>query len=279
MTGKQVPFGVTLIDITNRYSAWYDVLERRRSHRRFDPRQAISPERIAALKRVCEEFRPFTAARSVLVTESSEDVFRGVVGSYGKVTGARAFIAFIGDMTNPNVQEMAGYTGEGVVLETTVLGLNTCWVGGFFRPEIAGRMIGAKEHERVLAVTPVGYARLNPSVHEAVMSGFGRHHRREPLSSLVSGLEENRWPEWVRASLEAARLAPSAINRQPWKFLVEPDAVTVSVRLRGPDFGVSRRLDCGIAMLHIELGSASCGIRGQWEFLEAPGVARFIREA
>lgn len=263
--------------IESRFPAWYGVLERRRSHRQFDPRQTISPERLATMKRVCEEFRPFPAARSVLVTDSPQDVFKGVVGSYGKVTGARAFIAFVGDMTNPSVQEMAGYTGEGIVLEATALGLNTCWVGGFFRPEVTGKLVGAKDHERVLAVTPVGYARLSPSVHEAVMSGFGRHHRREPLSKLASGLEEGRWPEWVRAALEAARLAPSAINRQPWKFRVEPDAIGVSVRLRGPDFGVSKRLDCGIAMLHIELGAASYGVRGRWEFLKAPGVARFVR--
>ncbi|MEW6142067.1 MAG: nitroreductase family protein [Chloroflexota bacterium] len=265
--------------IESRYSAWYGVLERRRSHRRFDLRQVISSERLAALKRVCGEFRPFPAARSVLVTDSPEDVFKGVVGSYGKVTGARTCIAFIGDMTNPNVQEMAGYTGEGIVLEATALGLNTCWVGGFFRPEVTGKLAGTRENERVLAVTPVGYAKLSPSVHEAVMSGFGRHHRRELLSKLVSGLEESRWPEWVRAALEAARLAPSAVNRQPWMFRVEPEAITVSVRLRGPDFGVSKRLDCGIAMLHIELGAASCGVRGGWEFLKAPVVARFVASA
>jgi len=261
--------------IESRYSAWYGVLERRRSHRRFDPRQAVSPERLAALKRVCDGFRPFPAARSVLVTDFTEDVFRGIVGSYGKVTGARTFIAFVGDMTNPNVQEMVGYTGEGVVLEATALGLNTCWVGGFFHPEVTGKLAGTNEHERVLAVTPVGYARISPSLQEMVMSGFGRHHRREPLSSLVSGLEEGRWPEWVRAALEAARLAPSAINRQPWKFHVGLNVINVSVRIRGPDFGVSKRLDCGIAMLHLELGAASCGVRGRWEFLKAPDVARF----
>jgi len=264
--------------IESRYSAWYSVLERRRSHRRFDPRQTISPERLTALKRVCEEFRPFPAARSVLVEDSPEDVFKGVIGSYGKVTGARSFIAFVGDMTDPNVQEMVGYTGEGIILEATVLGLNTCWVGGFFRPGVTGKLVGVKEHERVLAVTPVGYTRPSPSVHEAVMSGFGRHHRRELLSKLTSGLPGSRWPEWVRVALEAARLAPSAINRQPWNFRVGPDSITVLVRLRGPDFGVSKRLDCGIAMLHIELGAASCGIRGRWELLKAPKVARFVKE-
>jgi nitroreductase len=259
-----------------RFPRWYSVIDRRRSHRQYNPKQPIASELLDALKRACEEFRPFPAARSVLVAESPVDVFKGLVGSYGKVTGAPAFIAFIGDMTHPNVQEMTGYSGEGIILEATALGLNTCWVGGFFKPDVAARLTGAKDHERVLAVTPVGYGRLSPTVEEVVMSGFGRHHRREPLSKLVSSVPENQWPDWVRAALEAARLAPSAINRQPWGFEVEPDAVTVSVRIRGPSFNVSKRLDCGIAMLHLELGAASCGIQGKWEFLKAPEVARFV---
>ncbi|HHY93759.1 MAG TPA: nitroreductase, partial [Firmicutes bacterium] len=38
-----------------------------------------------------------------------------------------------------------GYTGEAVVLEATALGLATCWVGGFFRPEVAARLLGVGE--------------------------------------------------------------------------------------------------------------------------------------
>jgi len=38
---------------------------------------------------------------------------------------------------------------------------------------------------------------------------------------------------------------------------------------------VSKQLDCGIAMLHIEVAALNCGIRGNWQFLKAPQVARF----
>jgi len=107
------------------------------------------------------------------------------------------------------------------------------------------------------------------------MTGFGRNHKRKPLSALVTGLKETELPDWTRSALEAARLAPSAINRQPWSFHVEPDSITVSVRGAGPEFKVSKRLDCGIAMLHLELGALNCGVQGGWEFLEAPRVAQF----
>jgi len=52
-----------------------------------------------------------------LVADSPETVFKGAIGPYGKIKGAPAFVAFIGHMENPYVQEQVGYTGEGIILE------------------------------------------------------------------------------------------------------------------------------------------------------------------
>ena len=66
------------------------------------------------------------------------------------------------------------------------------------------------------------------------------------------------------------------MNRQPWGFKVESDGITVFVRTRVPDFNISKRLDCGIAMLHIEVAALHYGYRGKWEFLQSPQVAKFV---
>ena len=257
------------------FSKWHAAIEKRRSRRRFDPSLPLTPETLAALEKVCNQFTPYPSARSRLVTESSESVFKGVIGGYGKVKGTHTFIAFIGDMDEPFVQEKVGYTGEAIILEATALGLNTCWVAGFFRPEIVTSLIEVTEEEQVLAITPVGYAREQESWEEKLMSRFGRSHNRLPLSKLVRGLPKEQWPNWVSVSLEAARLAPSAVNRQPWGFNVNDDNITVFVRTSGPEFNVSKRLDCGIAMLHLEVAAVNSGCKGEWEFLPSPQVAKF----
>jgi len=77
------------------FSRWYLVVHRRRSRRHFDPNRPIEPGSLAALDRVCREFMPFTHARAYLVSKPVKDVFKGIVGGYGKVRGAPAFIAFI----------------------------------------------------------------------------------------------------------------------------------------------------------------------------------------
>jgi len=257
------------------YSRWYPVIEKRRSHRHFDSNRPVEPEVLATLDSVCKQFKPFSHARACLVGVSVEGVFKGIVGSYGMVKGASAFIAFIGKMDDPYVQEEVGYTGEGIILEATALGLDTCWVGGFFNREKAGSLVEISNNERVLAITPVGYALKSESLEGKIMTGFGRTHKRLPISTLAGGLEIDKLPEWIKASLEAARLAPSAVNRQPWGFNVEDDGITVFVRNSGSDFGVSSRLDCGIAMLHIEVAALNSGYKGEWEFLQSPQVAKF----
>lgn len=258
------------------FSRWYSVVQRRRSRRRFNPNQPIESSSLADLERVCKEFTPFPHVRAYLMNKPTKDIFKGIVGGYGKVSGAPAFIAFIGDMRAPNVQEEAGYTGEGIILEATALGLNTCWVAGFFKPESVASLVEIKGYEQVLAVTPVGYASGFESLGERLMTGFGLTHRRLPLSKLISGHPVDSLPEWAKGSLEAARLAPSAVNRQPWGFIIQDDGITVFVRTKGPEFNVSKRLDCGIAMLNLEVAASSFGIKGYWEFLKSPHVAKFI---
>jgi hypothetical protein len=230
---------------------------------------------MAALDKICNQFAPFPQARSRLVTDSVDGVFKGIIGSYGRVRGSPAFIAFIGGMDDPFIQEKVGYTGEGIILEATALGLGTCWVAGFFRPKVVASLIDVSDKERVLAVTPVGHVQQPEPWEERSMARLARSRSRLPLSKLVTGLPREKWPDWANICLEAARLAPSATNRQPWGFDVQENSITVFVRTGGPELSVSKRLDCGIAMLHLEVAAANCGCEGEWKFLPSPQVARF----
>lgn len=254
---------------------WQNAIMIRRSRRQFDARP-VEDSTLVSIQKFLSEFSPFLETRAVLVNQSTNEVFKGAIGHLGKIKGAPAFIAFIGNMDDPNIQEKVGYLGEGVILEATASNLATCWVGGFFRPEIASLLAGAGKNERVLAVTPIGYAREDLSLEDRIMTGFGRNHLRKPLAELVTGLEETNWPSWIKKALEAARLAPSAVNRQPWRFEVQVDNITVAVDTLNDSYNISKRLDCGIAMLHIEIAALDSKMQGRWEFLEPPKVARFI---
>ncbi len=254
---------------------WYPAINARCSRRNYDKDKPIGAESRKRLHDVCSGFRPYSGVRVEFIDKPPDDIFANALGFYSNIKGAPAFLAFIGDTSDPNMQEKMGYTGETAILEATSLGLGTCWVALTYNAKAVRAMIKLEKQERLICVSPVGYTREQWSFEEKVLSGFGSNHQRKPLLSMVSGLPEASWPGWARSAVEAARLAPSAVNRQPWGFRIEERDIAVYVKERGPEFTVAKRLDCGIAMLHIELGALCQGVRGRWELLKQPQVARF----
>ena len=250
--------------------SWYKAISLRHSQRKYSgevPDESVT----SSIENVCAEFTPFPGVRSVVVREPANDVFKGAVGQYFfKVTEAPYYIAFIGDMNAPNVQASAGYIGEGVILEATAQGLNTCWVGGFFKRESVLKQIDLKENEQVLAITPVGYSKEEKDR----VGNSTKKYRRKDLDGLILSKEENMG-NWTVSALEAARISPSAANRQPWRFAIRENSITISSNSKREGFRVSRRLDCGIAMLHFEIGALVSGFKGSWEFLDYPQVAKY----
>lgn len=254
-------------------SSWRDAVFVRVSRRSYDPAMP-GEEALGRLERVCREFRPFPEARAVLVRESADRVAAGIIGSYGRVSGAPCYLAFIGRMDSARVQECVGYTGEALVLEATSLGLSTCWVGGLFKPDVVSARLGLGENEKVICICPVGYPAAMPSLTDRTFKAIAGSAHRKPLEELMEG---GRVPEDpMKSALEAARLSPSANNRQPWRFRTDGRTVTVLTDSDKKDWKLSRRLDCGIAMLHFELGARAAGLAGDWEFREAPEVARYV---
>ena len=255
------------------FELWYNVISDRFSQRTFDG-EKIGSDSLEVLEDLCENFKPFRGVRAIIVRTPPKRVFKGIIGSYGEIKNSPHLAAFIGNVSVPEVQEAAGYLVEGIILQATSMGLQTCWIGGFFRPEVLKQAIDIGEKEEILAITPIGYGVSKKSTRDRIMSLAIRAHRRKPLEKLLTQSEIPPTP-WIRYALDAARLSPSAANRQPWRFTVDSNSIMISTS-KGPRLSrVSRRLDCGIAMLHLELGARAHDGEGKWELLSAPYVAKY----
>jgi hypothetical protein len=258
--------------------AWFDAIGVRRSRRRYGDRK-VARAALAALERFCGEFQLAPGARVALVQDHG-DLFTGLfdtVGrAYGRVEGAPWAAAFIG----PEGSEIeVGYVGEAFILEATRLGLGTCWVAGMFDREAAQRRFALQPGERVIAVTPVGHPMERKQFVERVMSAAVRSAARRQIEDIAPGLSRGLGPgrapspDWAVRAVEAARLAPSGANGQPWRFRLERDALVMGAAKK---VYWTAPIDYGIAMLHIELGAAHEGVHGAWEHLPDPDVARFV---
>lgn len=252
---------------------WLAAVARRSSRRTYDGHH-VEPAVLDVIDECCQVFRPRPDARTVLVRDPAVDVFTGVIGAYGKVRDTPHLLAFIADERAPVADQHVGLTGQGVVLEATRLGLDTCWIGGFFSMPKVRHIIDLTDGERVYAVSPLGHAVASKSVTERTMRGLASSDKRKCVEELAPSISDT-WPEWAVAAVETARLAPSALNRQPWRFRLEEGGLVLSVDSAFEAPRVAKRLDCGIAMLHVELGAAASGMHGAWTDLTGSDVARF----
>lgn len=256
-------------------SEWLEA-GRVRSSRRSYTGEPIDSATLNAIESFAEEFRPSGIARTIVLREAPEAIFTGIVGAYGRVSGSPSALAIVGSAGATGAEECAGYTGEGVVLEATRLGLDTCWIGGTFNASKLGAAIGLASGERLFCVSPLGYAQQSLSFAERTVFGHKDTGPKPRKSAEDIAPGSTAWPSWARTGVEAARLAPSAMNRQLWRFAYTDGRVTISYDGTDTYKKVSKRLDCGIAMMHFEVGARHAGVSGEWDLLtKGAQVAQF----
>lgn len=265
---------------------WAAAVVSRHSSRTFTGASIDTPL-LARMEKFISDLPGPETARVVVVKDVPSGVFTGFMGGYGRVLGAPSALVMIGNENDATVQESVGYLGEAVILEATSLGLDTCWIAGFFDRGLAESIVELSPGERVLSVSPLGYGQPRPRAGERFLKRVVGAHKRRPIEEIAPGFDEAHWPAWAAEGVRLARVAPSAVNRQPWSIQIltgmdlqtTPPDVTgalISVVERGAEGHISRRLDCGIAMLHFEVGARLMGVTGSWEILAAPEVARFL---
>lgn len=170
-----------------------------------------------------------------LVTDEPH-AFDGWMAHYGKFTGVRNYIALIGP-ESARLEEQAGYYGERLVLLAQTLGLNTCWVAMTFSKGAARQRCTIARGEKLACVIALGYGATQ-----------GVPHRSKPMEALCEA--DGPLPDWFRAGMEAAMLAPTAVNQQ--KFCIALKGDQVQARSLG---GFYAKIDLGIVRYHFEAGS------------------------
>jgi nitroreductase len=246
-----------------------DAIQQRVSVRSYEDR-AVEPallEHLTALGNAAPHLTD-VPPRIALVSgvEWTRRVLTHIVGSYGLVLAPPHLLVGILPEESDAARLDLGYVLDQVVLEATQAGLGTCWVTGSYDAQHAGDAVGLALGEAAAAVCALGYPAEGRwgRFHSRSVRRLAGGHKRKPLTEIVFS---ERWgelwspdmadPELVSA-LEHARLAPSASNRQPWRFIVRPGNMVLALVWPAP-------IDSGIVMAHFALAAARLGCEGQWE--------------
>ncbi len=171
-----------------------------------------------------------------LVTNEPQ-AFAGFMAHYGAFSGVCNYFALVGPK-HPELNEKCGYYGERLVLKAQQLGLHTCWVALTYKKIPSAFKVS--KNEKLTVVISVGHGKNR---------GVARKSKTaEQVSNISSGT-----PEWFVRGVEAALLAPTAMNQQKFYLSYNQDG-TVSAKA---GVGFYTKMDLGIVKYHFEMGAGT----------------------
>ena len=162
--------------------------------------------------------------------------------TYGKFGGVSNYLSMVG---HKGADEAIGYYGERLVLLAQTLGLNSCWVGLTFKKQPDQYTIA--DGEKLHCVIAIGYGATQ-----------GVQHPMRPMEKFLgvqaARLQKSNYlPDWFLRGMEAALLAPTAVNQQKFEFeLIDDHTVYAHARFTLIGYG---QMDLGIVKYHFEVAA------------------------
>ena len=167
--------------------------------------------------------------------------FQGTLAKYGKFRNANNYIVMAGKRAE-DLDERIGYYGEHLVLLAQTLGLNTCWVGLSYS-KVPGTYELA-EGEKIACYITIGYGETQ-----------GTSHKIKTIEQVSEAFDIT--PSWFKKGVEAALLAPTAVNQQKFSFKyvgMNNNRHLVRAKKGFSMIGYTK-IDLGIAKYHFEIGA------------------------
>ena len=178
--------------------------------------------------------------------------FQGTIAKYGKFRNANNYLVMAGRKAD-DLDERVGYYGEHLVLLAQTLGLNTCWVGLSYTKVPGTYVLG--EDEKIVCYIAIGYGETQGAGHKIKTV---EQVSRSAISTLDSTKDTSAVPpSWFRRGVEAALLAPTAVNQQKFSFeyLGMKDGRHQVRAKKGFSLIGYTQIDLGIAKYHFEIGA------------------------
>ncbi len=219
----------------------YEAVYNRRSVRKYRM-EALPPELLEQIDRFMTAIVPLDRTSrlemEILENISGKQKIRGMF----KVEAPYYLSLYCED--SPAAYRNAGYMAEQVVLYLTTKGIATCYLGE--------TKVGAAEKNGLKRLLVIAFGRGEGDIYRDK-----KEAHRFSLNSLCAWKDEPG--ENIKTILNAARLAPSSFNSQPWRFVVYSDRIYIFSRkdalLHIKSMASMRDFNMGIMLSHIMLAA------------------------
>lgn len=270
-------------------------IRKRRSVRTYDKRRVDLCMREKIMEYAEGLQNPLGPKVTFRLLDKASDPKGDKLGTYGIIKGAELYVG-AKIKREEYAPEALGYDFEQLVLYLTDMGLGTCWLGGTFNKGAFAEAMDVQDDEIFTIVSPIGYTADKMSLVEVMMRRGSGGDKRLPWEELFydgdfgKPIAAGEADAAFKAGsviggyadvLEMVRLAPSAVNRQPWRIVAE----------RGDEEGIKafhfyqsgikaddgesvqmHRIDMGIAICHFHLAAMEKGLKGKFERVEPADV-------
>ena len=169
-----------------------------------------------AVKLMVDDARAFNAALKLVLAK-----------------GVRNYLILSGDDA-PDLEERLGWCSADIMLYAQELGLNSWWVGGTFSRGAVSKLVADK---KVIGIVALGYGVTQGKPHKSKTPDQVSEYKGEA-------------PVWFKEGVEAALLAPTALNRQAFRIEGEGDRVSITY-----EKGAFSGADLGLVRYHFEVGA------------------------
>lgn len=215
---------------------------------------------------ISETTNPFNGKVKIKLIKKDQSNKDVKLGTYGVIRGANYYLAVASEKGDLNLESL-GYVFEKVVLYCTSLGLGTVWLGGTFSKSSFAKAMNLKENETISIVSPLGYEGGKKSLLASLMGSNNKKRKNynevffnNDFNNPLSMEECEKYGE----VLEMVRIAPSAMNKQPWRIL----KIGNEFHFFSDGKIEMNRIDMGIAFLHFHLMAKEQGLSGEFKIAD-----------
>ena len=212
-----------------------EAIKARHSVRKYTE-QPIEAAKVASLRAELEKLNSESGLNIQLVLDEPKCFSTGI-WKYGQFSAVKNYFVMAGPK-GKDAEEKIGYYGEKLVLLAQTLDLNTCWVGLTYK-KIPGTY-SLREGDTVHCVIALGHGSIQ-----------GVQHPLKPAEQFYES--DGIPPKWFLDGMEAAMLAPTAVNQQKFRFILH-DGNKVEAKTLFSMAGYTN-IDLGIVKCHFEIGA------------------------
>lgn len=215
-----------------------EAIEARHSVRKYLDKEIPADDIVALQDKIVECNK--VGNINIQLVQNETKAFTGML-SYGTFSGVKNYLVMVGKKAK-DLDERVGYYGEQIVLLAQTLGLNTCWVGLSYRKVPEAYNVG--KDEKLVCMIALGYGETQ-----------GVPHKIKSVANVSNASDIT--PSWFRKGVEAALLAPTAVNQQKFSFeyLGMKDGRHQVRAKKGFSMIGYTQMDLGIAKYHFEIGA------------------------